>query len=346
MQNQTTHPEQASQSAANLAVGASVDFDAQPAPALSRQFKLGAWSVLPDLNRLQHRRTGEERQLEPRLMHLLCYLSANPNQVVSREALVSELWPKVIVNENSLTRAMSELRKHLADSKHCKTVYVETIPKKGYRLLPTVELCQPSPTTSSTSPSWASWMSSLHQPFTRTAAAMSFSLAMGVWIGLGPLGVFSATAPESGMLADEVIAQTNGFYGGEVTLSTATDTATVVSGIKSVEAPVVSNDQSQYAYIQHDNAGSTIFLGRLDALASPVVAVYNTPEKLFNLTWSPLGHRLIFALQPNITSAAIFPDDRSTAELLSLDLTTMEVHRLVPDTSPAQAESGKPHNLT
>ena len=75
------------------------------APALARPFSLGDWRVLPQLNRLQHLTSGEERQLEPRLIKLLCFLAANEHRVLSREELVQELWPRVIVNENSLTRA-------------------------------------------------------------------------------------------------------------------------------------------------------------------------------------------------------------------------------------------------
>ena len=88
--------------------------EAQTMPALSAPFSVGDWQVWPELNRLQHRRETRQRQLEPRLINLLCYLAANSERVLSREQLVNELWPRVTVNENSLTRAVSELRKHTA----------------------------------------------------------------------------------------------------------------------------------------------------------------------------------------------------------------------------------------
>ena len=74
---------------------------------------MGEWRVLPQLNRIRCSGTNEERQLEPRLIKLLCFLGANEELVLSREELIQELWPRVIVNENSLTRAISELRKQL-----------------------------------------------------------------------------------------------------------------------------------------------------------------------------------------------------------------------------------------
>ena len=112
------------------------------APALARPFSLGDWRVLPQLNRLQHLISGEERQLEPRLIKLLCFLAANEHRVLSREELVQELWPRVIVNENSLTRAISELRKQLQSTIAVHANYIETIPKRGYRLIPMVEFTE------------------------------------------------------------------------------------------------------------------------------------------------------------------------------------------------------------
>lgn len=102
------------------------------------------WRVLPERNLLQLSSEGrpvQSRQLEPRLMQLLCLLAHAEGSVLSREMLMEALWPRVIVNENSLTRAVSELRKafiktvdsaHLTDSG--LTELIETVPKRGYRL--------------------------------------------------------------------------------------------------------------------------------------------------------------------------------------------------------------------
>ncbi|WP_237134588.1 transcriptional regulator [Pseudohongiella sp. O18] len=91
-----------------------------------------------------------ERTLEPRLMKLLCRLAEQPGRVVSRETLVEYLWPRVIVNDNSLTRAVSDLRRALtlqtasvtdssvnADA-DTRPVRIETVPKRGYSLSGTV----------------------------------------------------------------------------------------------------------------------------------------------------------------------------------------------------------------
>ncbi len=119
-------------------------------PALESNFVIGDWSVEPQLNRLSCRTDPYcERRLEPRLMRLLCYLAANPGRVVSRDQLSNELWPRVIVNDNSLTRAVSALRKQLQDVEIGNRQYLVTIPKKGYRLALPVLPCGNSPETQS-----------------------------------------------------------------------------------------------------------------------------------------------------------------------------------------------------
>ncbi|MET0088068.1 MAG: winged helix-turn-helix domain-containing protein [Sedimenticola sp.] len=72
-------------------------------------------------------------QLEPKVMALLAYLSDNAGQTVTREQLFQALWPGVIVSDDTLTQAVIKLRKALGDSaKNAR--YIQTIPKRGYRL--------------------------------------------------------------------------------------------------------------------------------------------------------------------------------------------------------------------
>lgn len=170
---------------------------------------------------------------------------------------------------------------------------------------------------------------------------LSLCLALGVWLGLQNSFEAPSLPATQLLLADEVMNSDIDYFGGEVTLSTAPGPAGMT---RKIEAPVISNDESQYAYIQHDHAGSTIFLGKLDALAAPVVAVYNSPDPLYNLTWSPLGRSLIFARTSPMTTAALFTDDRHAVELMTLDLATLEVHRLLRE--EAVPEASKPQSLT
>ena len=67
-------------------------------------------------------------------MDLLVHLSAHPGEVVSRDALADALWPGVIVNEDALSRTIFKLRKALGDDARAPR-YLETIPKRGVRLI-------------------------------------------------------------------------------------------------------------------------------------------------------------------------------------------------------------------
>ncbi|MEM7084551.1 MAG: winged helix-turn-helix domain-containing protein [Bacteroidota bacterium] len=76
---------------------------------------------------------GKKLLLEPRLSRLIYFLSLNANTHVSRNYLFEHIWLDTIVNEESLTRAVADLRKILA--LHFKeTITIETLRKRGYKL--------------------------------------------------------------------------------------------------------------------------------------------------------------------------------------------------------------------
>ena len=99
---------------------------------LREDFSVGAWLVRPSLNRIVHQE--DEIQVEPRIMHVLLCLAEQQGDVVSREALLEAVWPGVVVTEDPLNRAISELRKYFSDDPK-NPQYIETIRKVGYRLI-------------------------------------------------------------------------------------------------------------------------------------------------------------------------------------------------------------------
>jgi TolB-like protein/Tfp pilus assembly protein PilF len=95
-------------------------------------FQLGVWRVQPQLNHLGcDQRTI---RLEPKMMQVLLCLAQRSGEVVSKEQLVREVWRDTFVTDDVLIRCVSELRKAFGDSA-AKPAFIETIPKKGYRLL-------------------------------------------------------------------------------------------------------------------------------------------------------------------------------------------------------------------
>lgn len=97
-----------------------------------KQFDVGEWRVQPSLNRLS--RNGEDVRVEPKVMQVLEALAETPGEVVTREALVAKVWPGVFVTDDVLHRAIRELRRVFGDDT-ANPAYVETIRKRGYRLI-------------------------------------------------------------------------------------------------------------------------------------------------------------------------------------------------------------------
>ncbi|WP_158272141.1 winged helix-turn-helix domain-containing tetratricopeptide repeat protein [Marinicauda salina] len=78
------------------------------------------------------RRDGEEAHLEHKVMKLLCVLAARPGEVLSRDALIDEVWDGNFGADASLTRAVSLIRQAFR-AWGCDDP-IETVPKRGYRL--------------------------------------------------------------------------------------------------------------------------------------------------------------------------------------------------------------------
>lgn len=95
--------------------------------------EIGRWKISADYGVLSSP-NGTTLVLQPRLSKLLYLLSVNANKIVPREYLVKNIWQDLIVNDESLTRAIADLRKLL--TKHFDdTLVIHTIPKRGYKLL-------------------------------------------------------------------------------------------------------------------------------------------------------------------------------------------------------------------
>lgn len=77
-------------------------------------------------------------------MELLLCLGRSNGGVVSREELFSAVWPGVTVGEDTLTRAIFKLRRALGDDPKAPQ-FIETVPKRGYRLLVPLVAAGPAP---------------------------------------------------------------------------------------------------------------------------------------------------------------------------------------------------------
>lgn len=134
-------------------------------------FRLGSIQVDPSRNVIAN--GAGSWSLEPKIMDLLALLAAHPGEVLSREALIDQVWKVEYGADESLTRAVSLLRKAFRDAGHAGEI-IETIPKRGYRLTVTPELIAVSPATPATpviaSPQPVPPIDSIPKPADRPAA--------------------------------------------------------------------------------------------------------------------------------------------------------------------------------
>jgi len=72
--------------------------------------------------------------LPPRLLDLLAQLVARPGDLLTKNELIAQVWPGVFVTDNSLTRAVSELRRSLGDVAE-EPQYIQTVARRGYRFV-------------------------------------------------------------------------------------------------------------------------------------------------------------------------------------------------------------------
>jgi len=99
-------------------------------------FRIGTWLVQPNLNTVSH--NGMTARLEPKVMGVLVRLASQPGEPVSKEVILKTVWPDTFVTEDVLTRSISELRRTFQDDAREPRI-IETIPKRGYRLVAPVE---------------------------------------------------------------------------------------------------------------------------------------------------------------------------------------------------------------
>jgi DNA-binding winged helix-turn-helix (wHTH) protein len=97
--------------------------------------QIDGWLMEPALNRLT--REGVSIRLRPQLVDLLLCLASRPGKVFPKDELVARVWEGRWIAPSGLSRCIAELRTALADSAHAPHI-IETIPKRGYRLIAAV----------------------------------------------------------------------------------------------------------------------------------------------------------------------------------------------------------------
>ena len=111
--------------------------NATPAGSL---WRIGDWRL--DVTRDELTRDGDPQatriRIEPRQTRLLLALAERAGEVISAEELLAAVWRDVVVTPDSVYQTVARLRRALRDDAESPR-YIETLPRKGYRLLADVE---------------------------------------------------------------------------------------------------------------------------------------------------------------------------------------------------------------
>ena len=103
-----------------------------------------------DMHTGELRKHGIRLRLQEQPFQVLAMLLSNPGELVTREQLQKRLWPAdtFVDFDHGLNTAINKLREVLSDSS-ATPKYIETLPRRGYRFLATVEFVNGASTTGS-----------------------------------------------------------------------------------------------------------------------------------------------------------------------------------------------------
>ena len=141
------------------------------------EIRFDGWTLRIDSGELA--RHGTVARLQDQPLQVLLELLAQPGGVVTRERLIARLWPKGVVDyETGLNTVVRKLRGALGDHANSPR-YIETIPRRGYRFIGTVEPRSASPLAGPATMGFAPPVANLlarqgGQPIARSLAVLPF----------------------------------------------------------------------------------------------------------------------------------------------------------------------------
>ena len=270
------------------------------------------WQVAPDLNRVTPS-AGPPTQLEPRVMQVLVALARRAGQVVSRDDLLDEVWADTVVNEEALTRAVSELRKTFDDSAQNPAV-IETIRGTGYCFVATVESEEPAEAASSPESEAFNEASWYVRPTFIGAAIGALTIVVAAAVGAlsldgsdtaptlldtSPFTTFDgrertpAISPDGSRVAFAWTGDTDDNYDIYLKQENTPSPLRLTDHPATDAFPAWSPDGTSLAFIRITDSTHTLY--RIPALGGTPRKLLETRSALYGLDWAPDGESLLYA---------------------------------------------------
>ena len=98
--------------------------------------RFGAFTLDPQRHVLT--RDGADVALSPHLVDILTYLASHSGELVTKDVLLDCFWSGIHISDNTLTRAMADIRKALGDDASTPT-FIQTVARRGYRFIAALE---------------------------------------------------------------------------------------------------------------------------------------------------------------------------------------------------------------
>ena len=152
---------------------------------LKRGFRIADFEIRP----LEGQIIGPDgsAHLQPKSADVLMCLAAHAGEVVERDQILAEVWGEHTVSDESLTRCIGDLRHHFGDHRGDSSL-IETVPKRGYRLIGKVQLLDGTEPEEYATHGSATALRSARRPMLRVVSVALIAL-LAVLLGLNVVGL-------------------------------------------------------------------------------------------------------------------------------------------------------------
>lgn len=269
---------------------------------------------------------GEDTQrLEPKAMMVLLVLAEAAGDTVGKEALMASVWPDTHVEDNAVSRAVSQLRKAFGDQPR-QPEFIITVPKVGYRLIQPVRAYEPALRESDSQPKKD------QRPDTLVSFSAEESLPIdepeSSAVESAPAGTDRATVLHPDKPAHKIpmwsaivvllvvgliwVASAYREQGRLLEAGNAPVQRVAVTSMPGVESAPTVGKQGQLAFV-HRGKGTGARVMTLDDAGSPVPLVPSLPGIQTAPAWSPDGRRCaFFQIHDGLRSVYVWESGQST----------------------------------